>query len=59
MQHIINFCQNNQILKINLEVNSNNIKAINLYKKFGFKQVGNRKNYYSDGDGLLLTKYLS
>lgn len=29
-----------------LEVNVNNIKAINLYKKFGFIEAGTRKGYY-------------
>ena len=29
-----------------LEVNVNNQKAINLYKKFGFEAVGKRKGYY-------------
>lgn len=39
----------------NLEVASNNEVAINLYKKFGFKQVGIRPNYYNGADALLLT----
>ena len=40
---------------LNLEVASNNEVAINLYKKFGFKQVGIRPNYYNGTDALLLT----
>ena len=32
----------NNVEKINLEVNENNIKAIKLYSKFGFRQVGKR-----------------
>lgn len=40
---------------LNLEVASNNEVAINLYKKFGFKQVGIRPNYYNGADALLLT----
>ena len=32
--------------KIFLEVASNNIMAINLYKNSGFKKIGLRKNYY-------------
>ena len=39
----------------NLEVASNNEIAINLYKKFAFKQVGIRPNYYNGADALLLT----
>ena len=38
-----------------LEVNANNKKAINLYKKFGFEAVGKRKGYYqSTGDDALI-----
>lgn len=40
--------------KINLEVNENNIAAINMYKKFGFRQVGIRKNYYDGQDNAIL-----
>lgn len=31
-----------------LEVRKSNTPAINLYKKFGFKEIGIRKNYYLD-----------
>ena len=38
-----------------LEVNDNNEKAINLYKKFGFEVAGKRKKYYeSTGDDALI-----
>ncbi len=45
---------------ITLEVRASNQNAISLYKKFGFSQVGVRKNFYSSPkeDALLLTKYL-
>ena len=44
----------------NLEVASNNLIAINLYKKFGFKPVGLRQKYY-DGvvDALLFSLALA
>ena len=43
--------------KINLEVRVDNIKAINLYKKHGFKEVYVRKDYYGKGeDALILNK---
>ncbi len=41
---------------ITLEVNINNIKAINLYKKFNFKEVAIRKNYYGNSDGILMER---
>ena len=58
MNYLICYCKENGLSKINLEVNSTNPIAIQLYQKFGFIQVGNRKNYYKNGDGLLFTKIL-
>lgn len=40
--------------KINLEVNENNKTALNLYRKFGFKNVGQRKNYYNGKEDAIL-----
>jgi len=34
-----------------LEVRVSNVVATNLYKKMGFKQIGQRKNYYQSADG--------
>ena len=42
----IEYVINKQCHTIFLEVAANNIKAINLYKKLGFIQVGLRRNYY-------------
>lgn len=39
---------------ITLEVKCNNKKAINLYKKYGFKTVTIRKGYYNGIDGNLM-----
>ena len=44
------------IKSIYLEVSENNIKAINLYKKFGFEVYGKRENYYSDNSSAILMK---
>jgi len=43
---------------ITLEVNEHNIAAINLYFKFGFKQVSRRKKFYNGKDDALLLKGL-
>lgn len=43
-------------LPISLEVNINNIKAINLYKKYNFKQVSLRENYYNNEDAYLMVR---
>ena len=47
---------NKHIENITLEVSSNNISAINLYKKLNFKEVAIRKNYYNDSDAILMLK---
>ncbi len=39
-----------------LEVRPSNTKAINLYRKFGFKAVGIRKRYYGDEDALIMSR---
>ena len=39
---------------ISLEVRCDNIPAINLYKKFGFKKVAVRTGYYDGVDGNLM-----
>jgi ribosomal-protein-alanine N-acetyltransferase len=39
-----------------LEVNINNHKAINLYKKIGYKEINKRKNYYFNKEDALIMK---
>lgn len=39
---------------ITLEVNENNFPAIKLYKKFGFKNLAIRKQYYGKDNGILM-----
>ncbi|MDD7909671.1 MULTISPECIES: ribosomal protein S18-alanine N-acetyltransferase [Pseudovibrio] len=34
-----------------LEVDDTNVSAVSLYKKLGFRQVGERKGYYSNSEG--------
>lgn len=38
------------LTRATLEVRASNQKALNLYEKFGFKEAGIRKRYYSDGE---------
>ena len=43
---------------ITLEVNVNNIHAINLYETFNFKILGKRKKYYDNKyDAYIMTRY--
>ena len=53
LSYIIN---NYNYENITLEVNINNIKAINLYQKLGFKIIATRPNYYNGVDGYLMER---
>ena len=55
---LIKTAKDAQCSKIHLEVNGNNKIAQNLYKQFGFEQVGLRKKYYENQDAILMTKIL-
>lgn len=46
----------NNFNNITLEVNTKNLNAINLYKKFDFKIINIRKNYYNGVDGYLMER---
>jgi ribosomal-protein-alanine N-acetyltransferase len=39
-----------------LEVRPSNIPAINLYKKYGFREIGIRKNYYVNEDAIVMMR---
>ena len=41
---------------ITLEVNENNVFAIKLYNKFGFRSIGLRKKYYNGTDNAIIMK---
>lgn len=41
-----------------LEAREDNVAALNLYQKLGYKKVGNLKNYYKDAHGILFEKVL-
>lgn len=47
---LIKLAQDNNKKEIILEVNNNNLNAIRLYEKNGFKNVGYRKKYYNNTD---------
>ena len=58
LQKLTLYAKENGIKTISLEVRPSNTPAIALYEKFGYKQVGRRRNFYSHPteDGLILTK---
>jgi len=54
MTYLVSIAKNNNVDNITLEVRVSNMVAINLYKKYGFKDVAIRKYYYGDEDGILM-----
>ncbi len=54
LKSLINKYKN--IKNITLEVRCDNTKAINLYKKMGFKEVANRVGYYNGVNGILMER---
>ncbi|MEG1311550.1 MAG: ribosomal protein S18-alanine N-acetyltransferase [Romboutsia sp.] len=48
VKRLVELCKENSIVAMTLEVRVSNIIAQNLYKKYGFKMAGIRKEYYSD-----------
>jgi len=59
LKELFKVAEDKKVSCIFLEVRPSNIAAINLYKDMGFKQIGERKNYYpSEGgreDGLVFS----
>ena len=59
LENLISICQNLNLSSISLEVNEDNQTAIHLYKKLGFKEIGIRKNYYKNKNGIIMNLTLS
>ena len=58
LKYLIEKYQDTDIKNMTLEVKEDNIIAINLYKKYGFKKVSTREKYYDGINGLLMEKTL-
>ena len=58
LKYLIEKYQDTDIKNITLEVKEDNIVAISLYKKYGFKKVSTREKYYDGINGLLMEKTL-
>lgn len=58
LKYLIEKYQDTDIKNITLEVKKDNIVAINLYEKYGFKKVSTREKYYDGINGLLMEKTL-
>lgn len=59
LEIFIRFSEANELAFLTLEVRASNAPAIALYAKYGFEEVGRRKNYYDDPkeDAILMTRY--
>ena len=55
LNNLVSICKDLNLLSLSLEVNEDNYPAIHLYKKFGFKNIGVRKNYYQDKNGIVMS----
>ncbi len=53
MKEVINKENYNKIM---LEVNENNIEAIRLYTKLGFKEISLRERYYEQDSAIIMEK---
>ena len=54
IEKLIDMAKDRKLSDITLEVNINNLPAINLYKKYQFKEVGLRKKYYNNIDDAII-----
>jgi ribosomal-protein-alanine N-acetyltransferase len=48
MEEALTYAKSRGIVAVFLEVRKSNAPAVGLYKKFGYKVVGRRKNYYDN-----------
>lgn len=54
LEELIQIAQNKNLKCVTLEVNIHNDIAIELYKKYNFKEVGRRTKYYNNTDDALI-----
>ncbi len=56
LENIMSLSKKLKVSSLTLEVKEDNYPAIHLYKKFGFENIGTRKNYYKNMNGIIMTK---
>lgn len=61
IKDMVELCKENKIVAMTLEVRASNTVAQNLYRKYGFKMGGIRKEYYSDNkeDAIIMWNQLN
>ncbi|MEM2249874.1 MAG: ribosomal protein S18-alanine N-acetyltransferase [Candidatus Bathyarchaeia archaeon] len=58
LQELEKIFKDKQVKVSRLEVREDNIAALSLYQKLGYKKVGKLRHYYGDAHGILLEKAL-
>lgn len=58
LENLILLANKLNVKSIILEVNEENSIAIHLYKKYGFKKIAIRKNYYKNKNAIIMKKKL-
>ena len=58
LQEIETILRERGIRECRLEVRENNVAALNLYQKLGYKKIGKLEKYYGNAHGLYLKKSL-
>ena len=51
LQQLFKVAKGKKAERMFLEVRPSNTRAVGLYEKLGYAQIGKRKNYYPAGDG--------
>lgn len=54
LTNYFSICKNNKIYRLLLEVASKNVSARRLYQKSGYRNMGQRNNYYPNGDSAII-----
>ena len=54
MEKLVSEIEKENLSFLTLEVRESNVRARKLYEKFGFKIVGERKNYYDNNETAIL-----
>lgn len=56
LESLISYAETEKLVFLTLEVRVSNEAAIALYKKYGFEEIGRRKNYYEGREDALLLR---
>jgi len=58
LNHLTQDHEGERLLRVILEVRAKNTSARKFYRSLGFRETGERKNYYGDDDAILMEREL-